>query len=87
MFRLHLGPLQTARAAPPTLRVMTASEYIHIVSAQAALLSIHTRRVLALSSLLQTPKTNHKELQDFKARVAHDQKQLKALLEQRMWQA
>ncbi|KAF2628684.1 hypothetical protein BU25DRAFT_390469 [Macroventuria anomochaeta] len=33
------------------------------------------------------PKTNHKELQDFKAKVAADQQELKALLEQRMRQA
>ncbi|KAF3037781.1 hypothetical protein E8E12_003608 [Didymella heteroderae] len=41
-----------------------------------------SQRVIALDSLLQTPKTNHKELQDFKAKVAADRQELKTLLGQ-----
>jgi hypothetical protein len=43
--------------------------------------------MLALSSLLQTPKPNHKGLQEFKAMVAADQQELEALLAQRVRQA
>lgn len=43
--------------------------------------------MLALSSLLQMPKPNHRELQNFEARVAADQQELRTLLAQRVRQA
>ncbi|KAJ4381750.1 hypothetical protein N0V86_003115 [Didymella sp. IMI 355093] len=46
-----------------------------------------SQRVLALSSLFQKPKTKHKELQDFKAKVAADQQELETLLGQCVRQA
>ncbi|KZM27902.1 uncharacterized protein EKO05_0005810 [Ascochyta rabiei] len=46
-----------------------------------------SQRVIALSLLLQTPKPNIKELQNFQAKVAADQQELKVLLEQRKTQA
>ena len=66
---------------------MIASEYCHASIRRKAILIGHIRRVLALNSLLQTPKTNHKELQDLKTKMAKDQQELKTLLEQRMRQA
>ncbi|OSS51255.1 hypothetical protein B5807_03499 [Epicoccum nigrum] len=46
-----------------------------------------SQRLSALTSLLQKPKTNHKELRDFKAKVTAGQKEFKLLLEQRTQQA
>ncbi|KAJ4359080.1 hypothetical protein N0V95_002474 [Ascochyta clinopodiicola] len=46
-----------------------------------------SQRVLALSSLLQTPKPNIKELHSFQAKVAADQQELKGIFEQRQRQA
>ncbi|KAF1363203.1 hypothetical protein EJ07DRAFT_173911 [Lizonia empirigonia] len=46
-----------------------------------------SQRIRALSSLLQTPRPNNKELRNFNDRVAADQGELAALLKQRKRQA
>jgi hypothetical protein len=44
-------------------------------------------QILKLGSLLKEPKTDDSEVQQFRAKVATDRKQLKALLDQRMQHA
>jgi hypothetical protein len=45
------------------------------------------RQILKIGSLLKKPKSDNREVQQFRAKVAADRKQLKALLEQRIQQA
>lgn len=60
---------------------------IHLTWEEVLTLMRHLRRIRALSSLLQTPRQNNKELQKFNDRVATDQGELAALLKQRKRQA
>jgi hypothetical protein len=45
------------------------------------------RQILAIGSLLKKPKTDDKDMQQFKAKVADDRKQLANLLDRRKREA
>jgi len=46
-----------------------------------------SRQILAIGSLLKKPRTDDKDMQQFKAKVAEDRKRLADLLDQRKREA
>jgi hypothetical protein len=85
MYRRTVVAVESKLDQSPTSPKASKSQ-AHDIGHQAASL-IASRQVVALGQLIEKPKTDGKDINEFQAKVAAGQKTLDAVIEQRLRQA